>query len=199
MTTTGLRKSDFVHVFDGSIDDFLRNVKGAEFPSDEQIKAFAEHVSQAHSWYKHWEPAKQKTSLLIYLDPHAGLVFEKDEKEELWYLRERTRHGKFGCHHYNEEPTPVYRERFGFLNFAELTKPERHATLIPELREFLTPVTAALHPNYEDWADRTYRKPNEFHHETRTPDELKKLREEQLESLVKNTVRLIEFVKNSSA
>jgi len=113
MTQTGLRKSDFVNVFDSSIDDFVRKVRGTKSPSDEQVRAFVDYVSKAHSWYKHWEPAKQKTSLLIYLDPNSGLVFEKEEKEELWYPRERTKHGKFGCLHYNEEPTPIYREKFG--------------------------------------------------------------------------------------
>lgn len=198
MTQTGLRVSDFVHVFDSSIDDFLRKVKDTETPTDEQVKAFVNHVSQAHSWYKHWEPKKQKTSLLIYLNPNSGLVFEKDEKEELWYPRERTRQGRFGCYHYNENPTPIHRGRFGFLDFVELTKPERHATLIPELRPFLTPVTAVLHPDYPELGAKMYGESNTFYHEKRTPDELKKLREEQLEGLVRNTGRLIAFVKNSS-
>ena len=68
--------------------------------------------------------------------------------------------------------------------------------MIPELIPFLTPVTAVLHLDYEDWADKIYRSSCDFYHETRTPDELKRLREEQLENLVQNTGRLIQFVKN---
>jgi hypothetical protein len=71
-----------------------------EAPTRAQIEAFAVHVCQAHSWYKHM-PLMQGGELVVFIAPDAGAGFE----------------GELRRLHYSWKTTAEYRERFGYLDY----------------------------------------------------------------------------------
>lgn len=69
-------------------------------PTDEQRRAFVEHVSWAHSWYKHLSLVRP-SRFVVFLAPDAGGDHDQ--------ARPRG--------HHSWQTTEEYRRRFGYLDF----------------------------------------------------------------------------------
>jgi len=83
-------------------------------PTSEQMATFADHLSRAHSWYKHlpWFPPGQRFQ--VFLDPAAGMQRTVTRSGEICYSK-RDKQG----HHYSWIPTEQYLSNFGHLAFAQ--------------------------------------------------------------------------------
>ena len=84
-------------------------VRALPRPTKEQSRAFAMHVADAHSWYKHLYEAEP---FFFYLAPWAGLSTEGEE-----FLKE-------DCFHYNNVPTKEHLKRFGNWMYSRYEPPE---------------------------------------------------------------------------
>lgn len=84
-------------------------------PTDEQVDNFIDYVSNAHSWYKHLACVGNQDSINIYLNPSAGCRISFDRKSGLTSVSRKEETEKF--FHYNEMPTKLYIDKFGFLDF----------------------------------------------------------------------------------
>lgn len=91
-------------------------------PTDEQFEAFAEHVGEAHSWYKHLDLLTGRP-FVVFLAPDSGvgrLVAQRNESgfeiveppEGPVFTEEHPRL------HYSWKTSEEYRRRFGYLDFA---------------------------------------------------------------------------------
>jgi hypothetical protein len=80
------------------------------------MAAFADHVSRAHSWYKHlpWFPPGKRFQL--FLDPAAGMQRTVMRSGEIRYSK---RHRDEQRYHYSLIPTEQYLANFGHLAFAQ--------------------------------------------------------------------------------
>ena len=87
-------------------------IKSLPRPTPVQTAQFAAHVADAHSWYKHL-PLYPKTPIYFYLDPTAGMKFERDEDDNVRYVEETNPKG----FHYTHMTTKEYRERFGHWKY----------------------------------------------------------------------------------
>jgi hypothetical protein len=83
-------------------------------PTDKQIRAFAEYVSTAKSWYKHLPLGPPGRRFRFFLHPYAGFsrLLLVDGRT---LFAERTDDDP-GCH-YSWRATELYRESFGHLAF----------------------------------------------------------------------------------
>ncbi len=82
-------------------------------PTEEQIRRFAEFVSDAHSWYKHL-PISPTSRFVFYLDPHAGQQMAHKSWGRTEFVDVPSTSAPF---HYSTKPTEFYREQFGYLNY----------------------------------------------------------------------------------
>jgi hypothetical protein len=96
-----------------SLDQYRRLCRHLPLPTSEQMEAFAEFVSEAHSWYKHLPAHPPGVAVRFFLDPSAGMQRTMDEDGRIG-VEERTETG----FHYSWIATQEYRRRFGFLAFA---------------------------------------------------------------------------------
>ncbi len=82
-------------------------------PTEAQIEAFARHVAEAHSWYKHLPLNPPGRPLQFFVDPHAGLQRVLCAEGRLDHF-EREKQG----FHYSWIPTREYRKNFGHLAYS---------------------------------------------------------------------------------
>src|SRR5690349_8829634 len=82
-------------------------------PTQQQMQAFADFVSNAHSWYKHLLPLPPGVPMQFFLDPAAGLQLSVLPDGSVT-AGPRAKPG----FHYSWLPTADYRERFGHLAFS---------------------------------------------------------------------------------
>jgi hypothetical protein len=97
-----------------SLPEYSELVADLPAPTQEQMQAFAEFVSEAHSWYKHLPLLPPGRPFQFFLDPSAGLqrVGTLDGRIRAVVREERG-------FHYSWLPTREYRDRFGYLAFSQ--------------------------------------------------------------------------------
>jgi hypothetical protein len=83
-------------------------------PSPEQIDAFVDYVSDAHSWYKHLPWAPPGVPFVVFLDPGAGMDRAIGAGGELSVTPREVQ----GFHH-SALPMDIWRERFGCLAYCQ--------------------------------------------------------------------------------
>lgn len=82
-------------------------------PTEAQIEAFARHVAEAHSWYKHLPLNPPGSPLHFFIDPYAGLQRVLRADGQLDHF-EREKPG----FHYSWIPSREYRKNFGHLAYS---------------------------------------------------------------------------------
>jgi len=91
-------------------------------PTEEQIEAFVDYVSTAHSWYKHL-PVIGGQKFIFFLDPTANM-----RKVDGKYIKVVEGDGtKF---HYNWRTTDTYHTEFGLLSYIEKWNEDKTQILI---------------------------------------------------------------------
>jgi hypothetical protein len=96
-----------------SLEEYRRLVRSLPPLTRAQRDAFPLRVEQAHSWYKRLPILGSGKSFLFFLDPAAGCdCVQQDDGS--WEAVTREESGL----HYSAIPTRKYRERFGYLAFA---------------------------------------------------------------------------------
>ena len=93
--------------------DYIQLIRQLPPPTEEQSRAFAEYVSNAHSWYKHL-PLYPAVPFYFYLDPNAGRKIV-DTTPETQVFADITNPKE--CFHYATLLTADYRTRFGFWDY----------------------------------------------------------------------------------
>jgi len=93
--------------------DYLQYLKKLTPPTAQQIADFAEHVADAHSWYKHL-PLSRAKPFYFYLDPNAGRgTVHQPTGESLFVDITDPK----DCFHYSAKLTAVYRQQFGYWSY----------------------------------------------------------------------------------
>jgi hypothetical protein len=82
-------------------------------PTPEQTSAFAEHVAQNHSWYKHLPIFPPGAVFTFFLNPHAG---ESIERTDTGFTTVAFEVGNYFTHH-SRLSTPEYRSQFGCWDY----------------------------------------------------------------------------------
>ncbi len=95
-------------------------------PSDEQYAAFARHVGEAHSWYKHL-PLLTGGQFVVFLSPDSGIGRLVARLEGTGYRLETPPEGPVFTEanprlHYSWKTSEEYRRRFGYLDYARRTR-----------------------------------------------------------------------------
>ena len=83
-------------------------------PSDQQIEAFVNFVSEAHSWYKHLPLLPPGIPFRFFLDPSSGCDRVRKPDGRLTWEERTENTPRF---HYTWMTTSDYRRRFGYLNY----------------------------------------------------------------------------------
>jgi len=99
-----------------TLDEYRSLVRDVPAPTPDQMQAFAEYVSEAHSWYKHLPTLPPGARFQFYVDASAGAqrVWGADGRVQVVPREE-------GGFHYSWIPTREYRARFGYLAFSRST------------------------------------------------------------------------------
>lgn len=112
------------------MDDYLKIVSQLPLPTVAQTEAFAKHVTEAHSWYKHLPAFPPGQLFTFFLDPQAGrqilqrggmnefrAMFEgyKGVTRYQSIITDITKDTKRG--HYSMRLTEDYRREFGYWNY----------------------------------------------------------------------------------
>ncbi len=95
-----------------SLDQYRALTYHLTRPTRAQLEAFALHVSQAHSWYKHLPIAPPGKRFCFYIDPFAGMdIVQRSAGKYEVQWRDR------GGFHYNQLATAEHRQKFGYMAF----------------------------------------------------------------------------------
>jgi hypothetical protein len=91
-------------------------------PTDEQYRTFAEHIGEAHSWYKHL-PLLTGGQFVVFLSPDSGIGRLVARLEGGGYTLVTPAEGPFFTEanprlHYSWKTSEEYRRRFGHLDYA---------------------------------------------------------------------------------
>lgn len=91
-------------------------------PADEQFDAFAKHIGEAHSWYKHL-PLLTGREFVVFLAPDSGIGRRVAKLTEAGYELITPTEGPAFTEanprlHYSWKTSEEYRRRFGYLDFA---------------------------------------------------------------------------------
>jgi hypothetical protein len=97
------------------IDAYRLLVGAVAPPTDRQIKAFADYVAAAHSWYKHLPMQPPGVDFHFYIDPNAGMDFLVHASGE---VTARARTPDTESFHHAWMTTADYCARFGCLAFS---------------------------------------------------------------------------------
>jgi len=89
-------------------------VRALPRPTDQQVAAFVEHVSEADNWLKVL-PLAGGPPLTLLLDPNAGARVNKMVDRDHYIVEPLTSDTELV--HGSELPTDEYRKRFSFLNY----------------------------------------------------------------------------------
>src|SRR4051812_30995960 len=97
-------------------------------PADEQYREFAEHVGEAHSWYKHL-PLLTGGQFVVFLSPDSGIGRLVARLEGGGYSLVTPPEGPVFTEanqrlHYSWKTSEEYRRRFGYLDYAYRSHPE---------------------------------------------------------------------------
>jgi hypothetical protein len=97
-------------------------------PTDEQYRQFAEHIANAHSWYKHL-PLLTGGQFVVFLSPDAGIGRLVARIEGGSYRLVTPAEGPVFTEdnprlHYSWKTSEEYRRRFGHLDYAYRSHPE---------------------------------------------------------------------------
>jgi hypothetical protein len=94
-------------------------------PTDEQYAAFAKHIGEAHSWYKHL-PLLTGGQFVVFIAPDSGIGRLVARLEGTGYRLETPPEGPVFTEvnprlHYSWKTSEEYRRRFGYLDYARRT------------------------------------------------------------------------------
>jgi hypothetical protein len=94
-------------------------------PTDEQYRAFAKHVGEAHSWYKHL-PLLTGGQFVVFLAPDSGIGRLVAHLDDAGYHLVTPSEGPVFTEanprlHYSWRTSEEYRRRFGYLDYARRT------------------------------------------------------------------------------
>jgi hypothetical protein len=97
-------------------------------PTDEQYRAFAKHIGEAHSWYKHL-PLLTGGQFVVFVAPDSGIGRLVARLEGTGYRLVTPPEGPVFTEanprlHYSWKTTDEYRRRFGYLDYARRTHEE---------------------------------------------------------------------------
>lgn len=92
---------------------YAERIAPLALPTHEQTRAFAEHVADNHSWYKHLPFFPPGAGLVFFLNPHAGRGVEPAGGGFTLIDLDR---GDYFRHH-SSLATAAYRERFGCWDY----------------------------------------------------------------------------------
>jgi len=97
------------------LTEYRSAVRALPRPGPQQMKAFAEYVSESHSWYKRlpWWP--WSVAFEVYLDPAAGMDLVIDGTGSVVKAAERNEPG----FHYASLKTADHLSRFGHLTYSD--------------------------------------------------------------------------------
>jgi hypothetical protein len=131
------------------LERYRAALSGVARPTPDQMRAFAQYVSNAHSWYKHLPMLPPGVPFNFYLDPGAGMQRTLTQHGAV-EVSVRTNRG----FHYSWLPTAEHRAKFGYLAFAQsrgTTVALQQAsgdTLVPsdDRASFYDPARAAILP-----------------------------------------------------
>jgi hypothetical protein len=95
-------------------------------PTDEQYRAFAKHIGEAHSWYKHL-PLLTGGQFVVFVAPDSGIGRLVARHEGSGYRLETPPEGPVFTEanprlHYSWTTSDEYRRRFGYLDYARRTQ-----------------------------------------------------------------------------
>ena len=95
-------------------------------PTDEQYEAFAEHIGEAHSWYKHL-PLLSGGQFVVFLAPDSGIGRLVAHLDGSGYQLVTPPEGPLFTEadprlHYSWKTSEEYRRRFGYLDYARRTR-----------------------------------------------------------------------------
>lgn len=93
--------------------NYAELVAALPLPTVEQTAAFAGHVAENHSWYKHLPALPPGATFVFFLNPHAG---EEVEQTADGYVARPLDEGHYFRHH-SRLATGDYRERFGHWDY----------------------------------------------------------------------------------
>jgi hypothetical protein len=93
--------------------NYTELIAGLPLPTLEQTAAFADHVAENHSWYKHLPAFPPGATFVFFLNPHAGEAVEQTDTgfrtvafEDSDYFR-----------HHSRLSTAQYRAAFGHWDY----------------------------------------------------------------------------------
>ncbi len=92
-------------------------------PTQDQITAFVNYVSNAHSWYKHLPGLGPGAEFFLFINPAAGYARKLNRTTGQYDFRIKQVGEKF--FHYNQMPTQTYHTKFGHLAFSS-----KHGTIV---------------------------------------------------------------------
>jgi hypothetical protein len=97
-------------------------------PTEEQYAAFAEHIGEAHSWYKHL-PLLTGGQFVVFLAPDSGIGRLVARLDGSGYQLVTPPEGPVFTEdhprlHYSWKTSEEYRRRFGYLDYARRTDPD---------------------------------------------------------------------------
>lgn len=95
-------------------------------PTTNQYDAFAEHLCNAHSWYKHL-PLLEGRKFMVFVTPSAGtgrrIIVPDENSPETWNLQVPPEGDNYTDEnprlHYTWKTTQEYRKKFGFLTYID--------------------------------------------------------------------------------
>jgi hypothetical protein len=101
------------------------NIRSLPQPTDDQYTAFADHVGEAHSWYKHL-PILNGGQFVVFLAPDSGIGRLVARFEGTGYQLVTPPEGPVFTEanprlHYSWRISEEYRRRFGYLDYAYRT------------------------------------------------------------------------------
>jgi hypothetical protein len=103
----------------------IPDLRSLPWPTDAQSRQFAEHIGEAHSWYKHL-PLLTGGQFVVFLAPDAGVGRLVARLEGTGYQIVTPPEGPVFTEanprlHYSWRTTEEYRRRFGYLDYARRT------------------------------------------------------------------------------
>lgn len=101
------------HSFEGGLTTYAEIARKLPKPTRGQMRAFAEFVSGAHSWYKHLS-LRVPYPFVFYLDPNAGRDMVSVSDSQVRFVDRTEKSAKF---HYTWDTTQAYRDRYGFWDY----------------------------------------------------------------------------------
>src|SRR5262245_9987099 len=93
--------------------NYAELIAALPLPTPEQTAAFAHHVAENHSWYKHLPVFPPGATFVFFLNPHAC---EEVEQTDSGFVTRPLEEGDYFRHH-SRYATADYRRAFGHWDY----------------------------------------------------------------------------------